>query len=74
MDGYRELANGIILQAAEDYRKALRALGRNKDSYAAEDIRKEVERFFRSDWFGMLTDLDPERLIAGLREECGVRS
>ena len=31
--------------------------------------QEEVERFFRSGWFGMLTQIDPEMLIRKLQEE-----
>lgn len=58
MNPYRELANAIILQAVKDYR-------RNK----SEQSREEIERFFRSDWFGALTRINPEHLIAQLRKE-----
>ena len=58
MDPYQELANAIVLQAVKDYRMT-------------DDERelKEIERFFRSDWFGVLTDVDPEYLIRRLRKE-----
>lgn len=52
------LANAIILQAVNDYR-------------ARSDKRTidEIERFFRSEWFAMLTKLDGEALLEKLREE-----
>ena len=28
-----------------------------------------IERFFRSDWFSVLTNVDPETLITKLRKE-----
>lgn len=27
-----------------------------------------LEKFFRSQWYGVLTELDPERLMAGVKE------
>ena len=30
---------------------------------------KEIERFFRSGWFGVLTKVDPDLLITNLRKE-----
>ena len=58
MDPYQELANAIILQAVKDYRMT-------------DDERElqEIERFFRSDWFGVLTSVDPDLLISKLRKE-----
>ena len=57
-DNYNNLANAIILQAVKDYRL-------NDD----ERELASIERFFRSGWFGVLTRIDPEMLIAKLREE-----
>jgi len=58
MDPYQELANAIVLQAVKDYRMT-------------DDERelKEIERFFRSAWFGVLTSVDPGLLISKLRKE-----
>ena len=58
MDPYENLANAIILQAVKDYR-----LPDN------ESELKKIERFFHSDWFSVLTSLDPDLLIQKLRKE-----
>lgn len=58
MDPYQELANAIVLQAVNDYR-----LHDNEQELA------RIERFFRSDWFSVLTNVDPEILITKLRKE-----
>lgn len=58
MDPYQELANAIVLQAVKDYRMA-----------EDEQDLKEIERFFRSSWFGVLTSIDPDLLISKLRKE-----
>lgn len=55
------LANGIIVQASKDYRAALEL--DDKQSIA------EIERFFRSEWYKMLTSIDGDYLIAKLRKE-----
>lgn len=68
-DGYTELANAIILQAVKDYRSALKCLKVNPRNYSAETDKNEVERFFRSQWFSMLTAIDGKMLIRSLREE-----
>ena len=49
MNPYENLANAIVLQAVKDYRLT-----------DDEAELAEIERFFRSDWFGVLTDVDPE--------------
>lgn len=58
-DPYENLANAIIREAVDEYRKA-------NDNYK----RKTIEKFIRSEWFKALTDIDPEFLLERLREEC----
>lgn len=58
MDPYQALANAIIEQAVKDYR-----MTDDPDELA------ELEKFFRSPWYGVLTSLDPELLISRLRKE-----
>ena len=69
MDPYEELANTIILRAVKDYRRALKKLKSKPLDEDAEKTRKECLRFFRSDWFSKLTDIEPEFLIRKLNEE-----
>lgn len=61
---YYELSQAIVLQAVEDYKKALR-----KED--VEDLRmlRDCERFFNSQWFVSLTDLDGKRILTKLKEE-----
>lgn len=66
---YEQLANAIILQAITDYRTPPIDHGKIRDDDLMESARGEIERFIRSDWFGILTSLDPEYLIRLLREE-----
>ncbi len=65
MDPYKELANGIVLRAVKDYKAALRR--ERKGNKAVQKEIKELESFFRSDWFKALSDLDGEELITTLR-------
>ena len=67
MTPYQALANAIVELAVKDYKKALKQHYRFPDNedYAAEV--KSVERFFHSGWYGMLTDLDGEYLMTGVR-------
>lgn len=62
------LANAIILQAVKDYKKALRQLEGNPRNQEARHDKVRLEKFFRSQWYGVLTELDPERLMAGVKE------
>ena len=58
MNPYQALANAIVELAVKDYKKALKRHYRfsNSEDYATEV--NNLERFFRSGWYGMLTDLD----------------
>lgn len=61
-ENYEKLAVAIVKQAVIDYRKS-------KD----EETRKSIERFFRSEWFYTLTDVDGEILIKKLHNERKVK-
>ena len=69
MTGYQALANAIIEQAVKDYRAVLKILRRHPDSKAAMEDAMELEKFFHSGWYGVLTDVDPDFLITKLRKE-----
>lgn len=66
---YTNLANAIVLQAVKDYRKAQRILYRYPDHRLAEHESRSIKRFFRSNWFGVLTQIDPDMLISKLKAE-----
>lgn len=69
MTPYENLANGIVLRAVEDYRDALRDLSVNLSYPDALRTVSDVERFFRSGWFSVLTSLDGVVLMEKLRKE-----
>ena len=66
---YEDLANAIILQAVKDYRMALKSLKANPRNRTAMADKDEIERFFRSGWFSVLTSVDGEMLIRSLQME-----
>ena len=66
---YENLANAIILQAVRDYRVALKCLTVNPRNKTALADKEKIERFFRSDWFSVLTSVDGEMLIRSLNKE-----
>lgn len=66
-DAYQDLANAIIVQAVEDYRKALNGISYN--SHPPEEIVNEIERFFRSEYYRALTKVNGEYLIQQIRKE-----
>ena len=78
-DGYVNLANAIVEQAAKDYlmyKKRLYILGDDDDpnEIRGEVIRyrnnlNNVRKFFKSKWYKTLTDLNVEMLVRKLDEE-----
>ena len=72
MDQFEGLANAIIIQAAADYRLALKQLRQNPLFQPAIRMSYEVERFFRSDWFSMLTRIDGPELLARIKTEAQI--
>jgi hypothetical protein len=72
MSPYQAIANAVVEQAVKDYRQALKAVSLNSRNREAKAIVSECEAFFRSDWYGVLTGLDGEMLMAKIREETEV--
>lgn len=66
---YENLANAIIVKACEDYRAVLKKIKHNPKNRDAIDEALSLERFFRSQWYQTLTDVDGEFLIRKLRDE-----
>ena len=66
-EAYQNLANTVILKAVDDYRNALMGIGYLGAS--PEYIIKEVETFFRSHYFEILTKVKGDYLIRKLKEE-----
>lgn len=66
---YENLANAIIILAAKDYRAALRRQKRHPNSRETQNTIDRLESFFRSAWYGVLTDVEGEYLIARIRKE-----
>ena len=69
MNPYEELANAIIVLASSDYMKALKALKKAPNNRAVLSEKISIERFFKSEWFRTLTDLDSGLLMAKLKKE-----
>lgn len=69
MAPWHSLANAIVIQAAKDYRVALRRLRRNPNNKSALSEIVDLERFFRSEWYAALTNVPGELLIQKLKEE-----
>ncbi len=67
MKPYKALATAIVELAVKDYKKALKQHYHfPADADYANEV-KSLEKFFRSDWYEALTDLDSEYLMSGVR-------
>ena len=67
---WEELANAIVYQAVIEYRVALKHIQKNARDHEAIGRKRELEIFFKSQWFTELTSIDPYRLMDKLKEEC----
>ena len=66
-EAYHNLANAIVISAARDYKKALIRLKRHPDSESAKRDVERNEKFFYSDWFTILTDVNPDYLTEKMK-------
>lgn len=64
---YENLANAIVELAVKDYISVLKILKHYPDNYDAKTTKKSLERFFKSDWYKALTNVDGEWLIKKLQ-------
>jgi len=69
MSPYEDLASAIILLAVKDWRSAMSRLRKNPNNLSAQRTRNDTERFFLSQWFGVLTQINGEELLRRLKEE-----
>ncbi len=63
------LAEAIILQAVEDYRHAIKRLRKTPDDVRLLNRKAEIEAFFLSGWFRVLTQLNGKKLLNRLQAE-----
>ncbi len=69
IDPHEKLANAIIMQAVKDYRAAKKKLKKQPTNKDAELMVLDTEKFFCSDWFTALTNVDGRVLLRKLQEE-----
>lgn len=67
-DSYEKLTNAIIIQAVKDFRTAYRSYLKNPDKKEYADEVARQGKFFASDWFATLTDLDGPMLLNKIME------
>ena len=66
---YEALANAIIVLAVKDFRPAYRRLKKYPNDGKAQSTVQEITKFFCSQYFESLTDLDGPALLHQLMRE-----
>jgi len=69
VSGYEALANAIITQAAKDFRAAYKRMKRFPNDGRAQEEVREITKFFCSQWFEMLSDVDGPTLLKKMKDE-----
>ena len=67
-EAYENLANAIVVSAADEYKEAYLRVKRNPYNEGTKQELKGIESFFYSDWFLMLTKVDAGYLLRRIRE------
>lgn len=68
LHNWQDLANAIILRAVEDYRQAQNQNRKRPHKSETEMKIQEIEQFFCSEWFCVLTPLDGVQLLHDLKK------
>ena len=66
---WNDLAEAIFLRAVEDYRHTNNQLRAKPEDTRLQTRKAEIEEFFRSSWFQVLTDLNGKQLLHQLQAE-----
>lgn len=64
---FEDLANAVIIKAARDYKKTLRRLRQEPNNIDLLYKRERLEKFFHSEWFYILSNVDGDMLIQKLQ-------
>ena len=68
LDGYIQLAHAIVAVAAESYKYTLLAVKNHTRSDSVFRRKEELESFFLSEWFRLLSRLDGRYFIQKMQE------
>ena len=68
-ENYQKLANAIILQAVKDFRPAYRRLKSHPNDSRAQNTIREITRFFCSQYFESLCQLDGPAILNRIMRE-----
>ena len=66
---YEMLSAAIVEQALRDYRRARMNIVKKYDVISSGIRIREIQRFLKSSWFRLLSDLDGEKLIELMENE-----
>ena len=66
---YENLANAIVMQAVQYHRMARHKLRKRPKNADAKAMIEDCERFFLSDWFETLTNVNGEIVLNKLQQE-----
>ena len=70
--GPESLAAAICMQAVEDYKRVAYRLMCNPYNKEAQERKAELTRFFLSDWFTDLSNIDGTKALKALDAQMGV--
>lgn len=62
-DNYSRLANAIIIQAVKDYKATYAKMLKHPENRIYSDEVKRQEKFFHSQWYSELTDVDGGKIL-----------
>ena len=68
LDGYIQLAHAIVIVAAESYKYTLLAVRHHTKSDSVYRRKEELESFFLSEWFRLLSGLDGRYFMKKMQE------
>ena len=74
VDCYHNLANAIVLLAVKDYVDVLCQLELSPSDKDELRKKKQLEKFFHSSWYGILTELDPNLLMEGAKKQAHIEA
>ncbi|MCF2642386.1 hypothetical protein I6E50_08195 [Roseburia hominis] len=71
MEAYRNLADAVIVMAAEDYQHYLKQILTNPEKVDRKMLKhfRQTEIFFHSRYYHCLTDVDGDYLLDRLRKQ-----
>ncbi len=67
-DCYKDLANAIVVQAADDYRRIIRGK-KLRNGYTYKDEKKKLIAFFKGGWCQLLTNVPGREILNRLDKE-----